>query len=152
MRLASWLRRPTVWLPISIGMLILLGWRSRIWEAGGVLDGLDGRPILAAGLLSAVVVVLWAVRSADLLVAADRSVGIVPLVPMTAFANTINNLTPGSAGEVIRMYLLRAHHDVDYATSGAVIFVERLGALGYLTTSAILAWATWLGAISPLVA
>ncbi|HZC33302.1 MAG TPA: lysylphosphatidylglycerol synthase transmembrane domain-containing protein [Candidatus Bathyarchaeia archaeon] len=149
MRLATWLRRPIVWLPISIGLLALLVWRSRIWEAGSSLAGLDPRPIAAAVLLSVVVAILWAVRSADLLAAADRTVGVLQLVPMTTFANTINNLTPGSAGEIVRMYLLRAHHGIDYATSGAVVLVERVGAIGYLVSSALIAWLTWLG-ILPL--
>ena len=152
MRLASWLRRPIVWLPVSIVLLALLTWRSRVWEAGGVLDGLDARPLAGGVLLSVVVALLWAVRSADLLRAAGRTVRILPLIPMTAFANTINNLTPGSAGEVIRMYLLRAHHGVDYATSGAVVFIERVGAIGYLSASALLAWLTWLGALPAVVA
>ena len=145
MRLATWLRRPVVWLPISIGLLALLVWRSRLWEAGSSLGALDPGPIAVAALLSVVVAILWAVRSADLLAAAGRTVGILPLVPMTTFANTINNLTPGSAGEIVRMYLLRAHHGVDYATSGAVVLVERIGAIGYLTSSALLVWLTWLG-------
>jgi len=152
MRLASWLRRPIVWLPISIGLLVLLVWRSRIWEAADVVDRLDAGPALAGLLLSAVVALLWAVRSADLLAAAGRPVGVLPLVPMTTFANTINNLTPGSAGEVIRMYLLRAHHGVDYATSGAIVFIERVGAIGYLSSSALLAWLTWAGVLSGAVA
>jgi len=144
MRFATWLRRPIVWLPISVGLLGLLIWRTRPWDALA-LRAVDPAPLLAAAALSAVVAVLWALRSAALLRAAGRPVAVAPLVPMTAFANTINNLTPGSAGEVVRMYLLRAHHRVDYATSGAVIVVERVGAIGYLSTSAILAWLTWLG-------
>jgi hypothetical protein len=35
---------------------------------------------------------------------------------MTAFANTINNITPGSAGELVRLYLLAAQYGVDYTT------------------------------------
>ena len=151
MRLATWLRRPIVWLPISIGLLVLLVWRSRIWEAGSALDGLDPRPVLGGALLSAVVAILWAVRSSDLLSAAGQRVGVLPLIPMTAFANTINNLTPGSAGEIVRMYLLRAHHGVDYATSGAIVFIERVGAIGYLSSSALLAWLAWLGILPPAV-
>jgi uncharacterized membrane protein YbhN (UPF0104 family) len=147
MRLASWLRRPIVWLPISIGLLALLVWRSRLWEAGTLLDGLDARFVLGGALLSILVGILWAVRSADLLAAAGWRVGVRQLVPMTAFANTINNLTPGSAGEIIRMYLLRAHHGVDYATSGAIVFIERVGAIGYLSSTAVLAWLTWSGAL-----
>jgi uncharacterized membrane protein YbhN (UPF0104 family) len=147
MRLATWLRRPIVWLPISIGLLALLVWRSRLWEAGSALDGLEPGPIVVAIGLSAVIALLWAIRSADLLAAAGRPVGVLPLVPMTTFANTINNLTPGSAGEIVRMYLLRAHHGVDYATSGAVVVVERIGAIGYLASSALLVWLAWLGAV-----
>jgi glycosyltransferase 2 family protein len=152
MRLATWLRRPIVWLPISIGLLVLLGWRSRLWEADTALEGLDPGPLIGAVALSFVVAILWAVRSADLFSAAGRSVGVLPLVPMTAFANTINNLTPGSAGEIVRMYLLRAHHGIDYATSGAIVLVERIGAMGYLAASALIAWLAWLGVLPAPVA
>jgi uncharacterized protein (TIRG00374 family) len=147
MRLAAWLRRPIVWLPISIGLVALLVWRAKPWDAANDIDAVDPVPLVAAVLLCAVVVGLWAVRSADLLAAAGRPVPIRSLIPMTAFANAINNLTPGSAGEVVRMYLLRMHHEVDYATSGGVIFIERIGAIGYLTTGSILAWLTWLGVV-----
>ena len=82
--------------------------------------------------------VLWAVRSANLLRAADRPVGVVPLIPMTSFANTINNLTPGSMGELIRLYLLRAHHGVEYPVGAAVVLIERVVAFGYLTGSALI--------------
>ena len=90
MRLASWLRRPIVWLPISIGLLALLVWRSRLWEAGTLLDGLDVRLVLGGALLSILIGILWAVRSADLLAAAGWRVGVRQLVPMTAFANTLD--------------------------------------------------------------
>jgi uncharacterized protein (TIRG00374 family) len=96
---------------------------------------------LAAALaLSLVPPILWAIRSAGLLSASDHPVPILALIPMTTFANTINNLTPGSVGELARLYLLRAHHGVDYATGGAVILIERLVAIGYLACSALLAW------------
>ncbi len=144
MRLASWLRRPVVWLPASVALLALLAWRSRIWEATA-FGGFDLRGLIAAAALSTLVPPIWAIRSAGLLAAAGWRVGIRPLVPMTAFANTINNLTPGSAGEIFRLYLLRAHHGVDYVSGGAVIIVERLGALGFLVSSAVLAWLTWTG-------
>lgn len=147
-----WLRRPIVWVPVSIGLLVLLVWRSRLWEVGSQLGPTDASPVAGAIALSAIVALLWAIRSSDLLTAADRPVGIAPLVPMTAFANTINNLTPGSAGEVLRMYLLRAHHDVDYTTSGAVVFIERIGAIGLLGTTALLAWLTWAGWLPPAIA
>jgi uncharacterized protein (TIRG00374 family) len=147
MRVAWWLRRPVVWVPISLGLLLVLVSRGRPWEATETVRIAEPGAFVAAVLLSLVIVALWAVRSADLLSGAGQRVRIAGLVPMTAFANTINNLTPGSTGEVVRMYLLRAHHDIDYATSGAVIFVERVGAIGYLTTTAALAWASWLGVI-----
>ena len=151
MRLARWLRRPIVWLPISIGLMALVVWRSNVLDAGA-LSGFDPRPLAAAALLSAVIPLVWAIRSAGLLAAAGRPVGIRPLIPMTAFANTVNNLTPGSTGEVFRLYLLRAHHGVDYATGGAVIVVERLGAIGYLASSAVLSWLVWTGTLPITVA
>lgn len=140
MRLARLLRRPVVWLPISLGLLAFLTWRSRLWEAGDRLSIVAPGYLLVAVLLNLVVAFLWAARSADLLGAAGRPVGIGPLVPMTAFANTINNLTPGSVGEVVRVWLLRAHHGVDYATGAAVVAIERLLAFGYLAGSAAIVW------------
>jgi uncharacterized protein (TIRG00374 family) len=151
MRLARWLRRPIVWLPVSIGLLVLLGWRSQVWETTA-LRGFDPGTLGIAALLSSIVPVLWALRSGSLLAAADRPVGVRPLVPMTAFANTINNLTPGSTGEVFRLYLLRVRHGVDYASGGAVIVVERLGAVGYLASSSLLSWLAWSGSLPGVLA
>jgi uncharacterized protein (TIRG00374 family) len=134
------LRRPIVWLPVSVALLAFVAWRSRIWEATSVLAHVDAAPLVVALAINAVVLVLWAARSADLLAAAGRPVPLLPLVPMTAFANTMNNVTPGSMGELVRLYLLRAHHGVDYATGGAVVLIERVVAIGYLSGSAVVVW------------
>jgi glycosyltransferase 2 family protein len=134
------LRRPIVWLPVSVALLAFVAWRSRIWEATSVLARVDPVPLVVALALNVVVLILWAARSADLLAAAGRPVPLLPLVPMTAFANTMNNVTPGSMGELVRLYLLRAHHGVDYATGGAVVLIERVVAIGYLSGSAIVLW------------
>ena len=136
-----WLRRPIVWLPVSGGLLALVAWRSRVWEAGDVLGRPDAAPLAAAVGLNAAIALLWALRSGDLLAAAGRPVAVPPLVPMTVFANTINNLTPGSAGEILRAWLLKAHHGVPYATGAAVIVIERVVAIGYLGTSAAIVFA-----------
>jgi uncharacterized protein (TIRG00374 family) len=135
-----WLRRPIVWLPISGLLLALVAWRSRLWEAGAILGTPDPLPLVGAVLLNVAIAVLWAVRSADLLAAAGHPVAVAPLLPMTAFANTINNLTPGSAGEVVRGWMLRVHHGVPYATGAAVIVIERVVAIGYLGASAAIVW------------
>jgi uncharacterized protein (TIRG00374 family) len=140
MSLAGWLRRPIVWVPISLALLAFVIWRSRLWEAGDRLGRVDPGPILVALGISVIIPLLWAARSRALLVASDLPVGFWPLVPMTSLANTVNNLTPGSSGEVLRLYLLKAHHGVDYATGGAVVAIERLAAFGYLTASAAVAW------------
>ncbi len=138
--MVSRLRSPLVWGPISLALFAIVIWRSRLWESGTVLTSMDPAPLLAAVLLSLLPPVLWAIRSAALLAAAGHPVPIPTLVPMTTFANTINNLTPGSVGELARLYLLRAYHGVDYATGGAVILIERLVSIGYLAVSAALAW------------
>ncbi|HET7677772.1 MAG TPA: lysylphosphatidylglycerol synthase transmembrane domain-containing protein [Candidatus Limnocylindrales bacterium] len=134
------LRNPLVWLPLCTILLGLVAWRSRVWEAPERLGAVEPLPLLAATALCALIAVLWALRSADLLAAAGRPVPAATLVPMTAFANTINNLTPGSVGELLRLYLLRAHHGVDYATGAAVVLIERVVAIGYLSGSALLLW------------
>lgn len=147
MAIAGWLRRPIVWAPISAALLVLVAWRSRLWETGDRLEIADPTALAAALLLSAAVPVLWAIRSAGLLAAAGDRVPAAALIPMTAFANTINNLTPASTGELLRIWLLRAHFGVPYSVGAAVVGIERLGAFGYLAGSAALAWlASWAGA------
>jgi uncharacterized membrane protein YbhN (UPF0104 family) len=138
------LRRPIVWVPVSLGLLALVVWRSRLWEAGNELGPIDARLLLAALVAGQAIPILWALRSRNLLAAAGRRVPLLALLPMTSFANTINNLTPGSAGELVRLYLLRAYHEVEYRTGAAVIFIERIVALGYLSVSALLLWIAWL--------
>ncbi len=137
------LRHPLVWGSISVALLALVAWRSRAWELGDRLVGADGRPILVAVLLCGVIVLAWAARSSALLAAAGHPVPVRPLIPMTAFANTINNVTPGSVGELARLYLLRAHHDVDYTTGAAVVVIERFVAIAYLGASAAILWLGW---------
>jgi uncharacterized protein (TIRG00374 family) len=138
------LRRPIVWVPAALVLLAVVVWRSRLWEAGQKLGPIDLRLLLAALAIGQATPILWALRSRNLLAAAGRPVPFLALLPMTSFANTINNLTPGSAGELVRLYLLRAHHAVEYGTGAAVILIERFVALGYLSVSGLLMWVAWL--------
>ncbi len=145
MSLARHARNPALWIPVSTGLLTLLVWRSHLWELGSSLVLEDPPAIGAALAISAVIPLLWAARSVDLLAAAGRPVALRPMIPMTLFANMINNLTPGSSGEIVRVWLLRAHHGVEAATGTAVVAIERLGAFGYLAGSAIIIWLGHLG-------
>lgn len=147
--MTRWLRRPIVWVSISAALLALVAWRSRAWELGDRLGDADARPIVLAVALNVVILVAWAARSSDLLAGSGHAVPVRPLVPMTAFANTINNVTPGSVGELVRLYLLRAHHGVDYTTGAAVVVVERLVAIALLGASALILWGAWSVALSP---
>jgi uncharacterized protein (TIRG00374 family) len=139
-----WLRNPLVWLPLSLVLLALVVWRSHLWDAGRVLGPIDARVLVAAVIVGQATPFLWALRSRELLRGTGHDVPLWSLLPMTSFANTINNLTPGSAGELIRLYLLRVYHGVAYPVGGAVILIERLGALGYLSLSAAVLWLSWL--------
>ena len=145
------LRKPVVWLPVSTVLLVFLVWRSHAVEAASSLTLVDPGPLIVAIALNLVIMLLWAARSADLLGAAGYPVGVIPLIPMTSFANTLNNLTPGSMGELVRLYLLRAHHAVDYATGGAVVLIERVVAIGYLAGSALVLWLGHVLGIPPLL-
>jgi len=145
------LRRPLVWGSISLALLGLVAWRSQAWELGDRLGDADPRPIVAAVLLNLVIVVAWAARSSNLLAGAGRPVAVLPLIPMTAFANTINNVTPGSVGELARLYLLRVQYGVDYTTGAAVVVIERFVAIALLGASAAVAWATFALGLSPIV-
>ncbi len=139
--MTRWLRRPIVWLPVSGGLLALVAWRSRVWEAADTLGRPDAAPLAAAIGLNAAVALLCGHRLVVRPRRAGRPVAVPPLVPMTVFANTINNLTPGSAGEVLRAWLLRVQHGVPYATGAAVIVIERVVAIGYLGASAAIVFA-----------
>jgi len=148
---SRWLRHPLVWGSISFALLALVAWRSRAWELGDRLGAADGRLILLAVGLNAVIAVAWAARSSNLLAGAGYRVPVAPLVPMTAFANTINNVTPGSVGELVRLYLLRSHHGVSYTAGAAVVVVERFVAIALLGASAAILWATWSLRLWPLM-
>jgi glycosyltransferase 2 family protein len=146
------LRRPIVWVTISFVLLVLVAWRSQAWELGDRLGDADPRPIAAAILLNIVILIAWAARSSNLLGGAGRPVPVLPLIPMTAFANTINNVTPGSAGELVRLYLLRAQHGVDYTTGAAVVLIERVVAIVLLGASAATLWLTYALSLPPIIA
>lgn len=138
------LRTPVVWLPITIGLFAIVIWRARPWDAADRLGSIDPWPLLLAIALNLVIVLLWAIRSSSLLRRAGSPVGVVPLVPMVALANTVNNVTPGSVGEVLRLYLLKARHGVGYSIGTAVVLIERIIAIGYLAGSGLIAWAVHL--------
>jgi uncharacterized protein (TIRG00374 family) len=104
------------------------------------LGGADPRPIALAIALNLIVLVAWAARSSNLLAGAGSAVPVGSLIPMTAFANTINNVTPGSVGELVRLYLLRVRHGVGYTTGAAVVVIERVVAIGLLGASAAILW------------
>jgi uncharacterized protein (TIRG00374 family) len=146
------LRRPIVWIPITVALLVLVAWRARLWETGSRLGAVEPMPLVIAIALNGAVLVLWAVRSADLLGGAGRPVGVRPLIPMTALANTVNNITPGSVGELLRLYLLRERHGVNYQTGAAVVLVERIVAIGYLAGSGAIAWLVHIAGLPGLVA
>ena len=150
--MTRFLRHPLVWGSISIALLALVAWRSRAWELGEQLGDADPRPIAAAVLLNLVIIVAWAARSSNLLTGAGRPVPVRPLIPMTAFANTINNVTPGSAGELVRLYLLRAQHGVDYTTGAAIVLIERVVAIVLLGASAAVLWLTYALDLPPVFA
>jgi glycosyltransferase 2 family protein len=135
-----WLRRPVIWIPISAILIALVAWRSKVWEAPAILGPVEPLPLVGAVLLNLLVVCLWAVRSHDLLDASGHRVGMRRLLPLVALANTLNNLTPGSSGEVVRAWMLRTSHGVPYSTGAAVIVIERLVAIGYMAGSAAIAW------------
>jgi uncharacterized protein (TIRG00374 family) len=149
--IGRWMRHPALWVPVSTLLIGTMVWRSRLWEAAATLSLVDPPALLAAAAISGIVPVLWAARSSDLLTAAGRPVSLPRLVPMTLFANMINNLTPGSSGEIVRIWLLRTYHGVDTATGAAVIAIERLGAFGYLAGSAVLVWLGHIGGWPPAV-
>jgi uncharacterized protein (TIRG00374 family) len=142
----SVVRRWYVWLPVSVGILAVLIWRTRPWDAVALLSGTDLAPLLLALPLNGVVVGLWAERSKSLMAAVGSPLGFVALVPVVSFANTVNNLTPASSGEVLRALVLKRRHAVAYADSTAVILAERLWAIAVL---AVTAGAATLGTIIP---
>jgi uncharacterized membrane protein YbhN (UPF0104 family) len=127
------MRRWYVWVTVSVALFGLLIWRTRPWEA--LSTGADWRLLALVVALNVVVIGAWAVRSERLMAAVGHPLPVTSLVPIVSFANTINNLTPASAGEAVRALILRRRHGVPYGQSTAVIVAERL-------------WAIWIMAVS----
>jgi glycosyltransferase 2 family protein len=139
-------RRLSLSIVVSAAILALLVWRTRPWDAFAVTT-VDGTWLVVAVALNLAVIAAWAFRSASLMGAVGYPIGAVPLVPVVAFANTINNLTPASSGEVLRAIVLQRRFGVAYAASAAVILVERFWAIGIMgLTAGAAALAGLLGA------
>lgn len=145
------MRRWLVWLPISVGLLALLVWRTRPWEAAALTGRLDLLPLVAAVGLNAVVIAAWAFRSAGLMRAVGQPLTIRQLIPVVSFANTVNNLTPASSGEVLRAVILKRRYGVPYERSTAVILAERFWAILIMAATALAASAGSLVAAGPVV-
>jgi hypothetical protein len=128
------MRRWLAWLVVSVVLVALLVWRTRPWEA--VATGADWRLLAVVVTLNGAVIGAWAVRSAWLMAAVGHPLPALALVPVVCFANTVNNLTPASSGEALRAVILRRRHGVPYGRSGAVIIVERFGAIWIMALSA----------------
>jgi uncharacterized protein (TIRG00374 family) len=129
-------RRPIVWLPVSLALFSLVIWRTRPWDAAALASTVELTPLGLAAVLNVVVVLLWAERSRSLMSAVGSPLALGPLLPIVSFANTINNLTPASSGEALRALILKRRHSVAYVASTAVILAERLWAIGLMAASA----------------
>jgi uncharacterized membrane protein YbhN (UPF0104 family) len=138
------MRRWWVWLTVSIALLALLVWRTRPWEVLAL--GARPLPLIGVLFLDVVVVAAWALRSAALMRAVGQPMSPTSLVPIVAFANTINNLTPASSGEAVRAVILNRRHGVPYARSTAVILAERFWAIWIM---AVTAGAAAIGTVVP---
>ena len=143
------MRRWLIWLPISVGLLVLLAWRTRPWEATALAGRLDPVPLLMAIGLNAFVIAAWAIRSAGLMAAVGYPLTLRQLVPVVSFANTVNNLTPASSGEVLRAVILKRRYGVPYERSTAVILAERFWAILIMLATALAASAGSLVAAGP---
>ena len=128
--------RRFLWVPASVALLAFVVWRTRPWELAEAGLPLDPLVLAAVVLLNAAVVALWAIRSSSLMAGIGHPLPFSALVPLVSFANTISNLTPASAGEVMRVVILRNRYGVPVGRSTAVILVERLWAIGIMAVTA----------------
>ena len=133
------MRRWLVWVPISVGLLALLIWQTRPWEAAALAGRLSPGLLVLAVAVNAFVIAAWAIRSAVLMRAVGYPMPVRRLVPIVAFANTINNLTPASSGEVLRAIILKRRYDVPYERSTTIILTERFWALLIMLATALAA-------------
>ena len=134
------LRRWYVYVPLSILILGFLLWRTRVWEAAHLLAEAEPLPLVGALVLDVVIIVLWAGRSGLLLADLGSRIPIRDLVPIVSFANTVNGVTPASAGEVLRAVVLHQRHAVPYRDGVAVIVLERFYALYLIAVATAAAW------------
>jgi hypothetical protein len=119
-------RRWYVYVPIGLGILAILVWQTRAWEATDALARADPGLILLALALDSVVIVGWTMRSRRLLQILGHPISPTELVPIVVFANTVAALTPASLGEALRAVVMRRRHAVPYRVGAAVILIERV--------------------------
>lgn len=144
------MRRPIVWAPLSAALLLIIVWRSGLWEASAELPPLASEPLVLALALNGVVIVLWGVRMGRLLASAAQPIPGRAAVTLSAMAYAVNSVTPASTGELLRALVLKHRYGVDYATGGGVILIERIGALYYLASSALAVWVVRAANLPPV--
>jgi uncharacterized protein (TIRG00374 family) len=132
--------RPYVYLPISVGLLLLVASRIPVDTLQGVLARGRLDLLLVAIALNAFVIALWALRSGILLRELGHRLRFTDLALLTMFANTVNNLTPASTGEIARAVILERLFGVPLPSGTAVILMERVVALYLLAATTVLAW------------
>jgi len=134
------LRSPLVWGPASVALFGLTVAQSGVLAGGRWIVTLDAAPLLTAVALNVGVVTFWSIRSAVLLRALGAHVSSGGQAPMVLAAFAVNNATPASTGEALRIYLLHRRNGVGYARATASILIERVVALFYLIASSIVVW------------
>ena len=130
------LRRWYVYVPVSVLLLAVVIVRAQPWNA---LDRLGRMPIetlVGAVVLSLSMIIVWADRSAALLAGVGHALSRATVIPIVAFANTVNNLTPASSGEALRAVVLRERHGVPIRRSAPTILMERIYALYLMAITA----------------
>jgi uncharacterized protein (TIRG00374 family) len=123
---------------LAVAIAVLVVWTSKPWEVWQ-FEGRFLASLLAALVLDALLVVVWAYRHALALEAGGHTVSPMKLTPLVTFSNAANNLTPAATGEVMRAWFLNKKFGVPVGRAGGVIVFERVFILGLMAMTAVIA-------------
>lgn len=142
---AGILSRPYVYIPVSAGLLLLVVVQIPLADLDRVLATTRADLLLLAVGLNLAVLALWALRSWLLLAQLGHRLTLADTALLALFANTVNNVTPASTGEIARAVLLERRHGVPIASGTAVILIERVAGLYLMLVTVSGAWIAVLG-------
>lgn len=129
---------------LALVFLAIVLWRSKFWDSGDALEGVDAGYFVLIPLISLTFAPLLAIRGRVMLSMLGHPVSALRLAPLAYYGNTVSFMTPAASGEALRPSLLKRTFGVPIAQGIGVVLFERSYSFFLFGISCLLAL-SWTG-------